>query len=191
MLIPGHENLLSDRSRTWQLFWNRSRTLCPLSLELCTLVQVVMHTVHTDLQSPTCLSPKLSLPVCTPKPNLADTNCACGTAGLPQRSWTPSYTAPSHSTSWRLVTTWNRFRLLFQLSSVRFSPSPASVHYWLFVHLPWLEEAHKYVLVPARPRWMTLESDYTICVTTAAEGLHLLPKRTYLSPLYNAKPLVG
>lgn len=108
------------------------------------------------------------------KPKLTDPNCACGTAGLPEELNSILHCSTSHLTNCRLVTTRNQFRLLFQLSSVHFSPSPASVHSLSFVHFPQLVEAHKCVLVVVRPRWMALESDYTMCVTTAAEGLHLL-----------------
>lgn len=135
MVIPGHENLPSDRSRTWQFFWNRSRTLCPLSLEQCTLVQIVMHNL-CRLAEPGLPVTKAVIASLHAKPSLRDTNCACGTAGLPQRSQTPSYSTPSHFTSWRLVTTCNQFRLLFQLSCVHFSPCPASVHYCLLFIFP-------------------------------------------------------
>lgn len=43
-----------------------------------------------------------------------------------------------------------------------------------FVHFPQLVEAHKYLLVLVRPRYMALEYDYTIHVTTVTEGLHFL-----------------
>lgn len=76
-----------------------------------------------------------------------------------------------------------------------FRPLPCISSLLSFVHFPWLVEADQYVLVLVRPRWTALESDCTIRVTTAAQGLHFLPKRTctfpHLSPLYNAKPLVG
>lgn len=134
MVIPGHENLLSDRSRTWPFFWNRSRTLCPLSFELCTLVQVVMHSL-CRLAEPYLPVTKAVIASLHSKPNPTDTNCACGTAGLPQRSRSTVL-----QTTWQAEDLWPHGTNLdlFQPSSVHFSPSPASVHYCLLFIFPGL-----------------------------------------------------
>lgn len=64
-----------------------------------------------------------------------------------------------------------------------FQPLPWISSLLSFVHFPWFVEAHKYVWVPARPRWTTLECDYTLRITTATAGLHLLPTRACAFPL--------
>lgn len=126
------------------------------------------------------------------RPNLTDTNGACGTAATEELN--SSHSAPSH---WQLNTC-DHMEPIYTFVSAdfcAFQPLPCISSLLSFVHFPCLVEAHKYVLVLVRPRWVALKPDYTIHVTTAAEGLHFLPKRTYtfpyLSPLYNAKPLVG
>lgn len=100
MVIPGHENLLSDRSRTWQFFWNRSRTLCPFPLELHTLVQEVMHSLST-LAEPYLPVPQAVIACLHSKPKLTDPNCACGTAGLPEELNSILHCSTSHLTNCR------------------------------------------------------------------------------------------